>query len=108
MLDLSPQSCVFLLLHEQFLQQQILILLLYLKLRLEGGILLHKGLILLIDLMRNILDPLQLRGHLLLLLLILLIFLVLIDPIFFELVLYFVDFLVEEPADVGLLLDEDL
>ena len=58
--------------------------------------------------MRNILDPLQLRCHLLLLLLVLLILLVLIYPIFFELVFDLVDLLVEEPSDVGLLLNEDL
>lgn len=58
--------------------------------------------------MRNILDPLQLRCHLLLLLLVLLILLILIDPILFELVLDLIDLLIEESSDIGLLFYENL
>ena len=102
------EDSILFFLHEEFLHEQILILFLDLELGLEGGELLHEGLVFQVNFMGHVLDPVQLRGHLLLLLEVLLVFLAFVDLVFLELLLYFIHLLLEEAADVELLLDQDL
>ena len=55
-----------------------------------------------------VLNPLQLRHHLFLLLQVLLVFFAFIYFILFELFLYFVDLFMEKPADIWFLFNQDL
>lgn len=100
LLDLRSEDRIFLLFQNQLFDNQFPIILLNLELGLKLVVFLQQRLVLVVDFLGYVLDPLKLGHQLLFLLKELLVLLSFAQSLLFELFLYLIDLLVEELYDI--------